>query len=1173
MSFVHLHVHTEYSLLDGFCRIDGLAKRVRELGQTAVAITDHGVMYGAVDFYRACKKEGVKPIIGCEVYVAPAGRTRFQKVHEFDAESRHLVLLCRDEEGYRNLSYMVSKAFVEGFYIKPRVDMDLLRSHSRGLIALSACLAGEIPKRLVNGSYDAARDYALEMRDIFGEDGFYLELQDHGIRDQAVVNAGLLRIHEETGIPLVCTNDCHYLAPEDAESHDVLLCIQTGKLLEDENRMRYEPRRFYLRSTEEMERLFAQYPGALENTEKIAAACNLEFTFGKYHLPEFAVPEGETAQTYIRRLCEAGFRERYKGEKPEYRRQLDYELDMIEKMGFTDYFLIVSDFVRFAREQGIPVGPGRGSAAGSMVSYCLHITDIDPMKYSLYFERFLNPERVSMPDIDMDFGDTRRDEVVVYVRRKYGDDRVAQIVTFGTMAARGAIRDVGRVMNMPYAEVDAVAKQVPSGPQNLHITLDEALRLSKPLKELYDGDPQVKKLIDTAKSLEGVPRHASTHAAGVVITKNPVVDYVPLATNDDTVVCQYTMTTLEELGLLKMDFLGLRNLTVLADAVEMVKRQEPDFSLEDIPDDDQGVFEMLTQGKTSGVFQMESAGMTGVCVGLKPQSVEDLTAIVALYRPGPMESIPRFIACKHDPSLISYKHPALEPILSITYGCIVYQEQVIEIFRRLAGYSLGQADMVRRAMSKKKVKDIQRERGAFLHGDRSRNIAGCEANGIPADVAESIYDEIYDFANYAFNKAHAVCYAVVAYQTAWFKLHHPREYMAALLTSVLDSAEKVSEYINECRDMGIALLPPDVNRSRDSFTVEPEGIRFGLVAIKNIGRGFIQAVVRERERGGDFTGFQDFCERMYDSDINKRAVENLIRAGAFDGFGARRSQLIAVHDKLLDSIGASRRQNVEGQLDFFGMSSGATQRRSVEMILPDIPEYAPEELMRQEKEVTGLYLSGHPMAAYRDVARRAGAVHIAAVNEDFAQEGGPTSFRDEQRITVAGIVTAYRTKATRSGSLMAYATVEDDTASIELLCFSRTLEKYGRLLGEGSAVLIQGKLSVRDEKPPQILCDEVRSLTGHQSGGGPGPEPAAPERQGRPGVQVLEGKVLWLRVPSKSHPALAHINRVISMFPGQTPARLVFTDTGKRMGTTCLLGKSLVEELVEALGKENVVIQ
>ena len=1172
MSFVHLHVHTEFSLLDGACRIPLLVKRVKELGQPAVAITDHGVMYGVVDFYKACKAEGIKPIIGCEVYVAPRKRT--DKVHEYDASMYHLILLCRNEEGYRNLCCLDSAAFTEGFYIKPRIDKEILRQHAGGLIALSACQSGEVPRLLLAGNYEGAKAAALEMRELFGEDGYYLELQDHKLPNDPAFNQGLIRIHQETGIPLVVTNDAHYLRREDAEMQDTLMCIQMGKTVDDPNRLRMETSELYVKSTEEMAALFPEYPEAMENTVKIAELCNMDFQFGVHHLPEFKLPEGYTdGDAYFQKLCEEGFARRYPGNPEGYRERLDYEMGVIRQMGFVDYFLIVSDFIGYAKGRGIPVGPGRGSAAGSMVAYCMNITDVDPMKYSLYFERFLNPERVTMPDIDIDFCIRRRQEVIEYVQDKYGADHVAQIVTFGTMAARGAIRDVGRVMNMPYAEVDAVAKQVPSGPQNLHITLDEALRLSKPLKELYDGDPQVKKLIDTAKSLEGVPRHASTHAAGVVITKNPVVDYVPLATNDDTVVCQYTMTTLEELGLLKMDFLGLRNLTVLADAVEMVKRQEPDFSLEDIPDDDQGVFEMLTQGKTSGVFQMESAGMTGVCVGLKPQSIEDLTAIVALYRPGPMESIPRFIACKHDPSLISYKHPALEPILSITYGCIVYQEQVIEIFRRLAGYSLGQADMVRRAMSKKKVKDIQRERGAFLHGDRSRNIAGCAANGIPADVAESIYDEIYDFANYAFNKAHAVCYAVVAYQTAWFKLHHPREYMAALLTSVLDSAEKVSEYINECRDMGIALLPPDVNRSRDSFTVEPEGIRFGLVAIKNIGRGFIQAVVRERERGGDFTGFQDFCERMYDSDINKRAVENLIRAGAFDGFGARRSQLIAVHDKLLDSIGASRRQNVEGQLDFFGMSSGAPQRRSVEMILPDIPEYAPEELMRQEKEVTGLYLSGHPMAAYRDVARRAGAVHIAAINEDFAQEGGPTSFRDEQRITVAGIVTAYRTKATRSGSLMAYATVEDDTASIELLCFSRTLEKYGRLLGEGSAVLIQGKLSVRDEKPPQILCDEVRSLTGHQSGGGPGPEPSTPERQGRPGVQVLEGKVLWLRVPSKSHPALAHINRVISMFPGQTPARLVFTDTGKRMGTTCLLGKSLVEELVEALGKENVVIQ
>ena len=1166
MSFVHLHVHTEYSLLDGFCKISGLARRVKELGQTAVAVTDHGVMYGAIDFYRACKAEGVKPIIGCEVYVTPQDRTRFDRVHELDAESRHLVLLCRNEEGYKNLSFMVSKGFVEGFYVKPRIDMTLLREHSGGLIALSACLAGEIPKRLVNGDYEGAKAYALEMREIFGQDGFYLELQDHGIRNQAIVNESLLRLHEETGIPLVCTNDCHYLAPEDAEAHDILLCIQTGKLVEDEKRMRYEPRNFYVRSTEEMEKLFSRYPDAVENTERIAALCNLEFTFGKYHLPEFKVPEGEQAQTYIRKLCEEGFAAKYLGKHPEYHRQLEYELNMIEKMGFTDYFLIVSDFVRFARSEGIPVGPGRGSAAGSMVSYCLDITDIDPMKYSLYFERFLNPERVSMPDIDMDFGDTRRDEVVDYVRRKYGEDRVAQIVTFGTMAARGAIRDVGRVLNLPYAEVDVVAKQVPSGPGALHITLDDALRLSKQLKDMYDGDERVKKLIDTAKSLEGIPRHASTHAAGVVITKDPVYTYVPLAKNDETIVCQYTMVTLEELGLLKMDFLGLRNLTVLEDAVAMVRRREPDFSLAQVPEDDQAVYEMLTQGKTSGVFQMESAGMTGVCVGLKPQTIEDLTAIVALYRPGPMESIPRFIACKHNPKLVSYKHPALEPILSITYGCIVYQEQVMQIFQQLAGYSLGQADMVRRAMSKKKAKDIAKEQEAFLHGDQARGIAGCVSNGIPEDIAQAIYDEIYDFANYAFNKAHAVCYAVVAYQTAWFKLHYPKEYMAALLTSVLDVTGKVAEYIGECREMGIALLPPDVNKSFDSFTVEEEGIRFGLVAIKNIGRGFIQGVVKEREASGPFTGFQDFCQRMYGTDINKRAVENLIRAGAFDRFGAYRSQLAAVSDKVLDSIGGSRRQNVEGQIDFFGMSAPAAQRPVSALHLPDIPEYALDERMRQEREVTGLYLSGHPMNAYRDEAKRAGAAQIGAINEDFAQEGGPALFQDGQAVTAAGIVTAYRTRATRNGSLMAYATVEDDTGAIELLCFSKTLERFGRLLSPDSAVLVRGKLSVRDEKPPQIMCDEVYSLRGGEE------KPAVPVKAPQ-GTQVLDGKTLWLRLPSASAPVLAHINRVIAMFPGSTPARIVFTDSGKRLGTTCLLGKSLVDELTEVLGQENVVVR
>ena len=872
MPFAHLHVHTEYSLLDGACRIRDLPKLVKEMGQTAVAITDHGVMYGAIDFYRACKAEGIHPVIGCEVYVAR--RTRFDKVHEFDAESRHLVLLCKNETGYRNLSYMVSQAYVEGFYIKPRIDLDLLRDHAEGLIGLSACLAGEIPKRILNGDYEGARNYALQMQEILGEGNFYLELQDHGIDEQTAVNRELLRLHQDTGIPLVCTNDAHYLRKEDAASHDVLLCIQTGKTVDDENRMRYEPQNFYLRSTEEMEALFAAYPDAVENTQRIADRCRLEFTFGKYHLPEFKTPDGYDSRSYLRKLCDDGFSERYGAGKESYRKQLAYELDMIERMGFTDYFLIVSDFVRYAKSVGIPVGPGRGSAAGSMVSYCLHITDIDPMRFNLYFERFLNPERVSMPDIDMDFGDLRRGEVVDYVRGKYGDDHVAQIVTFGTMAARAAIRDVGRALNIPYAQVDAVAKLVPSGPGALHITLDDALRLSKQLSDLYQADEKVHRLIDMARALEGMPRHASTHAAGVVITKRPVYEYVPLARNDDSIVCQYTMVTLEELGLLKMDFLGLRNLTVLDDAVKMVREHEPDFDLSKIPMDDPAVFEMLTAGRTSGVFQMESTGMTGVCLGLKPQSIEDITAIIALYRPGPMESIPRFVACKHDPSLITYKHPSLEPILQITYGCIVYQEQVIEIFRRLAGYSLGQADMVRRAMSKKKAKEIEKERLSFINGDEKRGIAGCVANGIPRETAEAIYDEIYDFANYAFNKAHAVSYAVVAYQTAYFKCHYVREYMAALLTSVLDNSDKVAEYINECKECGIALLKPDVNRSYDRFTVEEGGIRFGLVAIKNIGRGFIRSLVRERERGGMFQSFQDFCERMFEcNDMNKRAVE------------------------------------------------------------------------------------------------------------------------------------------------------------------------------------------------------------------------------------------------------------------------------------------------------------
>ena len=1156
MPFAHLHVHTEYSLLDGACRIKDLPKLVKEMGQTACAITDHGVMYGAIDFYRACKAEGIKPIIGCEVYVAP--RTRFDKQHEFDSEARHLVLLCENEEGYRNLSYLVSMAHVEGFYIKPRIDLALLREHSKGLIALSACLAGEIPRRLRSGSYEGAKEYALTLAEIFGPDHFYLELQDHGIREQAIVNQGILRLHEETGLPLVVTNDAHYLRKEDAYAHDVLLCIQTGKTVDDENRMRYEPQNFYLRTTEEMAALFPEYPEAVENTGKIAEMCNIEFTFGKYHLPEFKLPEGYDSFSYFKELCDKGYRERYGEGSEALRRQLTYEQDMIEKMGFTDYFLIVSDFVRYARSVGIPVGPGRGSAAGSMVSYCLHITDIDPIPYSLYFERFLNPERVSMPDIDMDFGDTRRGEVVEYVRRKYGEDHVAQIVTFGTMAARGVIRDVGRALNMSYADCDVIAKLIPNA---LHITLDEAMKLSRELRERYESEEQVKKLIDTARALEGMPRHASTHAAGVVITKDPVVDYVPLARNDDTIVCQYTMVTLEELGLLKMDFLGLRNLTILDDAVKLIHEKEKSFTLASIPDNDPDTYAMLQAGRTSGVFQLESSGMTGVCTSMKPESIEDLTAIIALYRPGPMDSIPRFIASKHDPKLVTYLHPSLEPILGVTYGCIVYQEQVIEIFRRLAGYSLGQADLVRRAISKKKAKQIEAERQAFIYGDAQRGIAGCVAGGIPAETAQAIYQDIYDFANYAFNKAHAVSYAVVAYQTAYCKCHYTKEYMAALLSSVLDSSDKVSEYFAECRENGIALLPPDVNHSSDCFTVEPGGIRFGLVAIKNIGRGLIQRMMRERERGGPFTDFEDFCKRMDGADMNKRAVENLIRAGAFDSTGARRSQLLAVYEKVMDGIANGNRANIEGQIDFFGL--GVQTERQNSLTLPDLPEFSAQELMAMEKETTGLYLSGHPMDGYRELARASGAVQISRIMDDFAQEEGPTRFSDGQKVRLAGVVTGSKTKTTKKNTLMAYVMLEDGTGSMEMLCFTRVLEQYGSYLKEGQVISVSGTLSVRDEKAPQLMCDFARPLTGAAQG-----ETAADS------APQTDRRTLYLKMPSLDCPEMEMFKKILFLFEGgSNPVRIRLADTGKLIGTTCNLQDSLIREMKARLGEENVVVK
>ena len=1156
MGFVHLHVHSEYSLLDGACRIKDMMARVKELGQEAIALTDHGVMYGVIDFYKAAKAAGIKPIIGCEVYVAP--RTRFDKVYSLDREAYHLILLCENMTGYQNLIYIVSRGFIDGFYNRPRVDMDLLREHHEGLICLSACLAGRVAQNLHQDDYNAAKAAALEYSEIFGPGNFFLELQDQSLPEERKVNQGLLRMARETGLPLVVTNDAHYLRPEDADTQDVLMCIQMGKTVDDPDRMRFGSKEYYLKSEEEMRSLFPNVPEAYENTLRIAERCNVEFTFGKYHLPEFKLPAGYDSLTYLRELCEKGFAERYGDEHPEYRQQMEYEINMIEKMGFTDYFLIVWDFVNFAKSAGIPVGPGRGSAAGSMVTYALHITEIDPMKYGLFFERFLNPERVTMPDIDMDFGDTRRGEVVDYVRRKYGDDHVAQIATFGTMAARGAIRDVGRALSFTYAETDVVAKLVPS---TLHMTLDEALKVSPQLKEMYEQDARVKKLIDTARALEGMPRNTSTHAAGVVITRLPVCDYVPLSTNDDTIVTQYTMTTLEELGLLKMDFLGLRNITVIDDAIQEIRKKDPDFSMDRVKDNDPKVMEMLTQGRTAGVFQMESAGMTGVCVGLKPQSIEDLSIIVAAYRPGPMDSIPRLIACKHDPSLVKYKHPLLKPILSVTYGCILYQEQVIEIFRRLGGYSLGQADMVRRAMSKKKVKDIEKERGAFIHGDPSRGICGCEANGVPVDVAQSIYDEMYDFANYAFNKAHSVGYAVIAYQTAWFKCYYPGEYMAALMTSVLDSSVKISEYIAECKSIGIAVLPPDLNESYDHFSVSEKGIRFGLAAVKNIGRGFIQRVVQERTENGLFSDLEDFCARMYGADLNKRALENLIKCGACDCFGLHRSQMLQIYDTVLDSVANSRRKNVDGQMGLFDSFADDAEPVVPAVRVPELPELSRREMMAMEKETTGLYLSGHPMDDYRAMLRKMNTVPIGAIQESFSEH--TDEFRDDQIVTVAGIVQNVKMKTTKNQSMMAYVTLEDDTGSMELLTFSNALGQYGSLLYETSAVVISGRISVRDDKDPQMVVNRVWKLADFDAKG----EARAESRQ------ALASKTLYLKIAHTGQKGSEKIVPILNMFPGQVKTVIYYADTGVRMGGRCMPEEIMMEELRGLLGEKNVVLK
>ena len=1150
MSFVHLHLHTEYSLLDGACRIDGLMDRVKEVGQTAVAITDHGVMYGCIDFYKAAKAAGIKPIIGCEVYVARRGMT--DRVHGQDNDPYHLVLLCENRKGYENLCYLVSEAFIHGFYGKPRVDLALLEQYHEGLIALSACLAGAIPQCLMREDYEGAKEYALKLSNIFGPGNFFLELQDHGIDEQRPVNQGIQRLARETGLPMVITNDAHYLRKEDAKMQDVLLCIQTGKTVDDQNRMKFQTEEFYVKSEEELRSLFPGLDEAFENTVKIADRCNLEFTFHEYHLPAFPVPEGYTNEGYFRELCYNGFRERYPQEPKEYKDRLEYEISVISSMGYVNYYLIVWDFIRYAKEQGIPVGPGRGSGAGSIAAYCMHITEVDPMKYALIFERFLNPERVSMPDFDTDFCQERRPEVIEYVMRKYGSDHVAQIATFGTMAARGAIRDVGRALNFTYAETDVVAKLVPSTP---HITLQEALDSSPKLKEMYEGDPRVKTLIDTARSLEGMPRNSSTHAAGVVITANPVYTYVPLSCNDETVVTQYTMTTIEELGLLKMDFLGLRNLTVIDDAEKQIQKIHPEFAMRNIPDDDAETFAMLAEGKTQGVFQLESAGMTGVCINMKPSSIEDITAIVALYRPGPMDSIPRFIANKLDSRKVTYKTPMLEPILKVTYGCIVYQEQVIEIFRSLGGYTMGQADNIRRAISKKKMKVIEAERKVFVYGDPTQNIPGCIGHGISEAVAQSIYDEIVDFANYAFNKAHAVCYAIVSYQTAYLKCHYPRQYMAALMTSVLDSAGKIAGYIAECKELGIPVLPPDLNHSEDHFTVEGDAIRFGLGAVKNVGRGLIRTMVKKREEGGPFQSLEDFIERMGEGELNKRAVENFIKCGAADCFGNHRSELLAVYDSMMDAIAASRKKNLEGQMGLFGMLE--ENAAAARIPIPKLNEMRKPELLALEKETMGIYISGHPMDDYRESLKNTHVMRIGSLLDEEAQ------FEDDQIVSVAGIVQSLKMKTTRNNSVMAYLTVEDDTGAMEMLAFSNVLSQYGGYLKEGAAVVITGRLSLRDDKEPQIVVNRARPISDYAENPDREPASKAPPRKG----------TLYLRLPGEEGRLYPKVRAIVNMFPGDEGVVLYFADTAARRGARASLAEPMLRELKTLLGDGNVVVK
>lgn len=1071
MEFTHLHVHTEYSLLDGSNKINEYVARVKELGMDSAAITDHGVMFGCIDFYRAAKAAGIKPILGCEVYVAPG--SRFDKeIGKEEDRYYHLVLLAENQEGYQNLMKIVSAGFVDGFYYKPRVDLEILEKYHEGIIALSACLAGEVARNVTKGFYEESKKAALRYEEIFGKGNFFLELQDHGIPEQQRVNQQLVRMSRETGIELVATNDIHYTYSTDAEAHDILLCVQTGKRLADEDRMRYEGGQYYVKSVEEMAALFPYAPQALENTHKIAMRCNVDIEFGVTKLPKFDVPQGYTAWEYLNKLCFDGLATRYSGDMEELEERLNYELNVIKNMGYVDYFLIVWDFIRYARDHDIIVGPGRGSAAGSLVSYTLGITKLDPIKYNLLFERFLNPERVSMPDIDVDFCFERRQEVIDYVVEKYGKDRVVQIVTFGTMAARGVIRDVGRVMDLPYAQCDSIAKMIPT---ELNITIEKAMKMNPELRGLYEADETVKKLIDMSRRLEGLPRHTSMHAAGVVISQKPVVEYVPLSrASDGSLVTQFTMTTLEELGLLKMDFLGLRTLTVIQNAAKLVERDKGVvLDMDHIDYDDKKVYAMLGAGKTEGVFQLESGGMTSFMKELKPGSLEDVIAGISLYRPGPMDFIPQYIRGKNNPDSITYDCPELEPILDATYGCIVYQEQVMQIVRNLGGYTLGRSDMVRRAMSKKKTSVMEKERQNFVYGNEEEGVPGCINKGISEKVANKIFDDMIDFAKYAFNKSHAAAYAVVAYQTAFLKYYYPVEFMAALMTSVIDNPSKVSEYILSSRRMGIAILPPDINKGESSFSVDGGSIRYGLSAIKSIGRPVIEGLVEERNLRGGFKTLRDFIERMSGRDINKRTIENFIKAGAFDGIPGNRRQKMMVYVQILDAVNQEKKTAMTGQMSLFDLVS-EEEKEAYEIRMPDVEEYPKEAKLAFEKEVLGVYISGHPLEEYEQRWRN----NITAVTTDFLpdEETGMPRVIDNSKVTVGGMITGKTIKYTKTNKVMAFLTVEDLVGTVEIVVFPRDYEKNAQLMEVDDKVFIQGRVSAEDEKASKLICENIRSF-------------------------------------------------------------------------------------------------